>query len=205
MNYSDIVQVAMDYADRTDDTDVESRMDNFLRMVEARVNRTLQTGRQARRAHIYTTKDATFYTLPVDFAGMRNIVMKDLTTDHAGVVLDYVSPEMIQSYIRAEGAMPVYTIVAGSLQVWPVLDSKVLEIVYYQQLPELTTLAPTNWLTTAAPDVYIQGLLVEIMSFVRDHQASAMWDERFRATLAEMQYDDSLDRWSGPSPAVRIA
>ena len=205
MNYSDIIAIAKDYADRTDDADVAVRMDGFLRMVESRVNRTLQTGRQARRAHIFTSKDSTFYTLPVDFAGMRNIVMKDLTTDHAGVVLDYVSPEMIQSYILAEGAMPVYTVVAGSLQVWPVLDAKVLEIVYYQRLPELTALEPTNWLTASAPDVYIQGLLVEIMSFVRDHQASEMWDGRFRATLDEMQYDDSIDRWSGPSPAVRIA
>lgn len=204
LNYTDIISAALDYADRADDVDVVKRMDVFLRTVEARVNRTLQTGRQAKRAHIYTTQDSTFYSLPDDFAGMRNIILKDSANSHGGMVLDYVTPEVMVQHINQELTSGVYTIMACSLQIWPVINAKVLEITYYQQLVPLSADTPTNWLTRMSPDAYIQGLLVEISSFVRDQEATALWDTRFKQTLVDMQYEDDIDRWSGPAPAVRL-
>lgn len=204
LTYTDIVSAALDYADRADDVDVVNRMSVFLRTVEARINRTLQTGRQTKRAHIYTTQDSTFYALPSDFAGMRNIVLKENTLQHGGIVLEYVTPEVMAQHINNELKTGVYTITACSLQIWPVLNSKVLEITYYQQVPPLTAEAPTNWLTIISPDAYIQGLLVEISSFAKDQEAVDIWDTRFKQTLVDMQFEDDIDRWSGPTPVVRV-
>ena len=42
MTYNDIVNLTLGYADRQDD-EVATRMDNFLRVTEARINRVLMT------------------------------------------------------------------------------------------------------------------------------------------------------------------
>jgi hypothetical protein len=204
LTYDEIKATALDYADRADDTDVVNRLDAFLRVVEARVNRVLQTGRQSKRSHIYTNSGHSFYALPDDFAGMRSIVLKTTTSDNSGIILDYVVPEVMNTHINQNRSNGVYTIIGCSLQVWPVTDNYVLEIVYYQQLVPLSSTVPENWLTRMSPDAYIQGLLVEINSFVRDQEAALLWDGRFKQTLVDMQYEDDIDRWSGPAPAVRL-
>ena len=204
LTYTDIVATALDYADRADDVDVVNRMDVFLRVVEARVNRILQTGRQSKRAHVFTTKDSVFYSLPEDFAGMRNILLKETTQSTSGVVLDYVNPEVLNTYAANNSRGGIYTIVSCSLQVWPSEDNKVLEITYYQQVPPLSNTIITNWLSKISPDAYIQGLLVEISSFVKDQESMSLWDSRFRQTLVDMQYEDDIDRWSGPTPSTRV-
>lgn len=204
LTYTDIIATALDYADRADDADVVNRMDVFLRVVEARVNRILQTGRQSKRAYVFTTNDNIFYSLPEDFAGMRNILLKDAAQSTSGIVLDYVNPEVFNTYAANNSRSGIYTIVSCSLYVWPYEDNKVLEITYYQQVPPLSETITTNWLSKISPDAYIQGLLVEISSFVKDQESMSLWDSRFRQTLVDMQYEDDIDRWSGPTPSTRV-
>jgi len=80
---------------------------------------------------------------------------------------------------------------------------KIIEIVYYQKLVPLTSLATTNWLSASHPDVYTFGLLVEISSFVKDAEAKALWDARFMDAVAAIQTDDDRIRWSGTPLTIR--
>lgn len=205
MNYAAITDVALRYADRQDDPTVTTRIDDFLRLVEARVNRVLQTGNQAKRAYLQTSADKTFYGLPLNYAGMRNIYIKETADDSSGITLDYVTPEYYNRAVSGGSSEYMYTVVGGALQIWPKQDSKVIEMVYYQQLDPLTSSSTTNWLSNKSPDVYIQGLLVEIFTFVRDTEGSSIWEGRFKESLADMAQEDYIDRWSGPTPVIRLA
>lgn len=202
MNYSEIVSTALAYSDRADSVDVSSNIDNFLRIVESRVNRKLRTSNQTKRAQIVTSSSIDFYALPSDFAGLRNI---ESVIDTERANYEYVTPEKINVHISNNLSEKVYTIIGNSLQICPPLDDTVLEINYYQRIIPLTSTADTNWLSTVAPDAYVQGLLVEINSFVKDPDSAAIWEARFNTTVGELDLEDSKDRWSGPPPMVRMA
>ena len=72
MNYTDLVGAARAYADR-EDADVGNNMDIFIIMAEARMNRLLKTREQSTRAYVATVDDQEYYSLPPDYAGMRDI------------------------------------------------------------------------------------------------------------------------------------
>jgi hypothetical protein len=196
MLYADIVASALSYSDRYDAPEVVAQVDNFLRMVEARVNRVLQTRRQSRRAELVTTAGQDTYGLPPDFAGLRNIEYIVGTKKYP---MKFMAPEMLDIHALNNGATYAYTILGNSISVFPTDGNNIIEITYFQQLVPLTSAAPENWLSRISPDAYIQGLLVEINAFVKDAEASAIWEQRFRNTLADIQTEDSEDRWSGPS------
>jgi hypothetical protein len=205
MNYTNIVETALMYADRADDSLVVSRMDIFLRMAEARINRVLQTRNQAKRAYIAMRRDKVNYALPPDFSGMRSIVMmqdQDPRTPHH--TLEYVTPQyMAEMYSHGRLETPAYTILENIVQVWPPQHGWLLEMLYYQNVTPLTEQAPRNWIAAKAPDMYIFALLVEISSFVKDAEAAILWSKRFDAVIGELTDQDSQDRWSGTTPYIR--
>jgi hypothetical protein len=183
-------------------------MDRFLRIVEARVNRKLQTRNQTKRAQILMTENKEYYTLPADFAGLRNI---EMVRANARITMHFMPPEILNDYITGtqqneiSAARPAYNIDGNSLHVWPALGDEILEILYYQRIMPLSEAEPENWLSKISPDAYIFGLLTEINSFVKDGEAAGLWDSRFQVTLEDMALEDSIDRWSGPTLNMRLA
>jgi hypothetical protein len=208
MNYNGITATVLAYADRADDADLPRRIPTFMRIVEARINRALQTRYQAKRAYMTTRNDREYYALPADFAGLRSISMcEQVGVDYPRQVMEYVTPDYMNAVIRNGNTQssPCYTIIENSIQVWPRTDAWILEILYYQRIEPLTADNPTNWASQSMPDVYIQGLMVEVCAYTKDSEASALWDARFRATLDEISAEDVIDRWSGTTPQIRIA
>jgi hypothetical protein len=203
MNYSEISNLALAYADRSD-TEVTSKIDSFLKIVEARVNRVLKTRDMSSRTTIATVLDQEYYSLPTDFAGLRDIEFRDTATSDIRVTMQYLTPDQMNIVYSNGLSGHYYTLVANKLQISPTHDSgKIIEIVYYQKLVPLTSLATTNWLSASHPDVYTFGLLVEISSFVKDAEAKALWDVRFIDAVNAIQSDDDRIRWSGTPLTIR--
>lgn len=202
MNYTEVLSTALGYADRSEDADCAALMPGFLRMVESRVNRVLQTRRQCTRAWVPTVQDQASYCLPPDFAGMRHCELKADTT-LPGTVMEYVVPTTLADAMASGTNTPVFTIVENNMVVWPRTGGYIMEIWYYQRLVPLTSTEAENWLSKIYPDAYVQGLLVEINAWAKDPEAAAIWDARFKQTLAEMDLEDQMDRWSGPPLAMR--
>jgi hypothetical protein len=205
MRYADILATALATADRADDLELPAVIDGFLRLVEARVNRILQTRNQSRRATLVTDKDTRFYPLPPDFAGMRHIVLKHTRDDISGVTIQQLSAENMTRHIASGVHTPSYSIVGNDLHVWPQYEQHFIELTYYQRITPLGDDCPENWLSIHHPDAYIQGLLVEICAFCKDAAAAELWNTRFVTTTDEITLEDAVDRWSGPTPTVRLA
>ena len=206
MNYNDIVELALSYADRQD-LEVTSKMDSFLKIVEARINRVLTVRKMALRTQLIMVKDQEYYGLPSDFVGLRDIEIQNVDDANARTTLHYKSPEQMNEASRNRNSIDgiYYTIIADQLQVIPPQDGAILEIIYYQALPPLNnTSTQENWLSLSNPDCYIFGLLVEISSFVKDVAAKELWDARFQQELASIVNDDAINRWSGTALQVRL-
>jgi len=201
MNYSQVKENALLYADRALDPEVVDRIDSFLRIVEARINRAIRVGDMVVRSQIHTLKDKEYYGLPTDFDGLRSIdlIKKGVVVD----TLQYLNPEQLNN---ANKRGVYYNIVAGQLRIFPAQEDSTLEIVYYQRLPPLGvgTLLE-NWLSLKYPDAYVFGLVAEISAFAKDKESLVLWDARFKETINEVVHSDTDNRWSGTTLAVRTA
>jgi len=203
MNYTEIKALALSYADR-EDAEVSDRLDDFISIVESRINRVLGVRKMVTRSQTTTIKDQEYYGLPADFSGIRDIEMFDILAPKSRSTLKYLSPEQMNSIADLSTDFVYYTIIADQFQISPTQDGKILEIVYYQNLPPLTDVSPENWLTFYAPDAYVFGILTEINAFVKDKETANLWDTRFKETIDNLSNKDDTERWSGTAMQTRI-
>ena len=207
MDYDTIIALALSYADRESDAEIPLKMDSFLRITESRSNRAFRIGDQSARATIDLSTgdvDQEYFGLPADFGGLRDIEYKSGTSR---ATFHYLSPEQMNERYTANqtGSKLYYTIIAKQIHIWPVSSqSGTIEIVYYQRVPALTAIASTNWLSDDNPDAYLFGLMVEISAFVKDKEATVLWDTRFKESLSEIENDDLQERWSGTALQTRV-
>lgn len=206
MNYKEIVDAAKAYTDRYD-AELASSMTAFTRVVEAKINNALRTGEQSVRAQIWLKTGEEYYGLPCDFGGFRDVEILHEGQQH-GRTLVYLAPEEMNKLSRENssdrGRHHYYTVIAGQIQVAPPADHQVLEVVYYQRLPEINEDGDTNWLTEKNPDAYIFGLCTEISAFAKDETSFMTYDARFKEALGNITQEDQVSRWSGPALRVQI-
>ena len=206
MNYREIVDAAKAYTDRYDD-ELAKSMPAFTRVVEGKINNALRTGDQSVRAQIWLQRGQEYYSLPCDWGGARDVELLHAGQQH-GDTLVYLAPEEMNKVSRQNnsdrGRHNYYTIIAGQIQIAPPTDNEVLEVVYYQRLPELKNDDDTNWLTGKSPDSYIFGLCTEISAFAKDPAAFETYKMRFSESLMDITMEDQITRWSGPALRAQV-
>jgi len=203
MNYTEIQALAYGYLDRTD-VETTARYDDFLRIVEAKVNRVLKTLKMTSRVTITTDINTDYYGLPDDFEGIRDIQINGGKDNNKVVTVEYRTPPQINelSNITYPGAGIYYSLIVNQLQIAPPQDAKVLELVYYKKVPPLSLTTLTNWLGDDNPDCYVFGLCTEIAAFTKDGEAAQIWDSRFKEALSEIENNDQDVRWGSGSALV---
>lgn len=208
MIYSEIIDTALDFADRLNDAEVSARINAFLRIVESKITRTLQVQKMTSRTYLATLEGYEYYTLPEDFNGIRDVEIKDALDGERRTTLFYLSPEQMnnaQSNRSLIGSNAYYTIIANQIQICPPQPAgKILEIMYYKGIRPLSTTLNENWVSIYYPDAYIFGLLVQISAFTKDADALAIWKAQFEEVMSEIESSDSKVRWSGTALQMRI-
>jgi hypothetical protein len=207
MDYQEIIDTALSYADRAKDQEVIDRMDGFLRMIEPRINRAFQVRNMSVRAVVVCVDGQEYYGLPSDFNGIRDIEVYPVNEPENKDTLKFLPPEAMNNYQVTAGNRAIYyTIIADQFQIKPAQTSaNAMEIVYYQNLSELSSSNRSNWVSFYAPDAYVNGLMVEINAFVKDKEAAVLWDSRFMNSLKEIERNDDITRWSGTPLEIRTA
>ena len=220
MNYQQIVDTALGYADRQD-SEIVNNIPLFLKMVEARINRILSTQKMSTTMVTPLISGVSVYPLPPDYLAL--ILAGFVTTAPGLNVLAYLTPRELaesmlsdQTAINNQNFIPAYTVSGNMLKLNFVpsddyATNNSLSVEYYQQIPPLVPLDPlnpsvvdSNWISTLNPDCYIFGLLVEINAFVKDATAVPLWDARFKETLESIEVQDSTYVWGGPALTVRV-
>lgn len=208
MDYNDIRTLSLSYADRQD-TEVVDRIDNFIEVVESRMNRALKVSNMSIRSTLPLIADQEYYGLPSDFGGFRDIQINTAVTPETSQrrkTLKYLNPEQMNHRANSTGGFDqiYYTLAAQQLQIYPPQESGDLEIIYYQKLVPLSPANPENWMSQFNPDGYIFGILVEISSFVKDGTAAELWNSRYKEVVAEIENEDGKARWSGTPLEVKL-
>jgi hypothetical protein len=139
--------------DRTAETTV---FDDCISLAEAEINRRLALA-PVRPMHVRAaaTLDAEYYAAPSGIVDVENLRIEPdriLAT----------TPQNMQAMFEADdtlGQPRFYTEIGTDLRLYPAPDqSYAATITYWTKVPALTSVATTNWLSLAHPDVYLTGI-----------------------------------------------
>ena len=207
MDYQEIIGAGTAYADRKSDPEINDNLDLFLRMGEARLSRLLKVRKASVRANIITN-GTEFYSLPPDYAGMRNIQILPNDPTKRILIFDYLNPAQLlvkEQEDRPDNQLGFYTIIADQIKLSIKPSGSTLEILYYQRIPPLTSEAPNNWVSDDHPDMYLSLLMFEIEIFTKNYEVADGWESRLDKALGELVTTDITERWAGNPLATKVA
>lgn len=182
-NYTDILSAVTNWMARTD---LSGDAADFLTLGEARLNRELNPIR------LSTTITGT--------ANSRTIDISSLSCERP-ISLFLAQPGLneVELTPKSEGTFPHIT-VAGRPRYWAregadgntigfdrELDGDYPFRLYFDQSFKLSASAPTNWLLTNHPDLYLAAVLVWGGLFIKDNGAAAQWQAVLNASLPEVK------------------
>jgi hypothetical protein len=198
--YTDILAGVAAWLNRSDLTAV---IPDFITLAEARIARDMRLRRQVTNAALLTVGGAQSVALPADFLEIENISLSSASPVGA---LSVVTPEILDRRYPAghnAGQPAVYAMLADTLLFGPTPDAAyTVSLDYYKRFDALAT-APTNWLLTNYPMVYLAGALTEAWLYLQEDAKVVMWDTRYRAECATLQATDDAALYSGSSMRVR--
>ena len=197
-NYTELKTAVANWLDRDDLTD---RIPEFIALAEARFNRVLRIRAMESKQTASTVAGQQNLALPARFVQMRNVQINTSPV----TPMQYVTPEIFDRLYggSSSGTPKFYTVIANELQLGPKPDSvQTIEMLFYETFPALSDAAPTNWVITNAPDVYLYGALLEAEPFIMNDARVQLWATAFRQSIADIQEQDNKDRHSGS--ALRV-
>lgn len=201
-DYTGLVDTVISYAFRSGDDEFAAAVPTFIQLAESRINRTLRVAEMETAATITLTDGSG--DLPADFLEARRL-------DHGSSPygsLELVTPDFASDRygVNPSGIARQFTIIGTTLKTYP-SGTGDLTLVYYAKVPALTALAPTNWLLTKAPELYLYGSLVEAAPFMMDDARVQGWMTLFLGALKDLRSSDAMGRFSsarartsGPTP-----
>ena len=197
-NYSQLQTAVANWLDRDDLTD---RIPEFIALAEARFNRVLRLRSMETKQTASTVAAQRNYALPTNYIQMRNfqINTSPITT------LSYVTPEIYDRlWGGSTGGTPkFYTIVGDEISLGPIPGSVMtLEMLFYKRFDALTDVAPTNWLITYAPDIYLYASMLEAEPFIMNDERVSLWSTMLDKGIKDLQEQDNKDRHSGSAMRV---
>ena len=182
--------------DASDSPALAAAMPDCIALVEAKINRHLRTGDMETATTLTGTNGV--FTLPVDFGGARLV-----TSDTYGPLEQAGDEWAASAYPMDASTVPAYYAIQGNtLKTYPAF-SGILTLRYFKAVPGLSDVAPSNWLLTAHPDVYLFLTISEAYGFVQNIEAAQVYNQRGMTAAEEIKSQDLARRFINPSIRVK--
>jgi hypothetical protein len=197
--YAELQASIADWLNRQDLTAV---IPSFISLAEADINRALRDYRMEKRSTAQV--DAQYSALPSDWVEtIRAQIVGD--TSRLELVSDGALADMRAARNDAGGKPTHYAHTAGGLELFPTPDAEyTVEIVYFAKVPALSVTATTNWLLSAAPDVYLYGALTQSAPYLKDDQRAPIWAGLYQNAITNLNTASERARFSGSGLRLRI-
>ena len=207
-DYDSLQTAIAKYAWRTDDSDFEDSVPDFIAGVEHTINygMDLPNGDSIpplRVADMETTSTVAITsgagTLPTDYLQWRRVK----ANTSPAVILTASSPDLVAEYDSVGATYPkFFDIIGTTITTYPA-SSADLSLTYYAKVPALSDNATTNWLLTKAPMVYLYGSLIHAAPFMMDDARATIWAQLYKAAISGLTKTDVLGRYARASVTVR--
>jgi hypothetical protein len=197
--YAELKTAIADWLNRDD---LVAVIPSFVSLAEADINRSLRDYRMEKRST--ATLEAQYSALPGDWV---ETIRLQLTSGSRRLELasDGALAEMRGMLNDQTGVPTHYAHTAGGLELFPTPSgSFTAELVYISKVPALSDTATTNWLLSAAPDVYLYGALVQSAPYLKDDQRAAVWAGLYQNAITNLNSASERARNSGSGLRLRI-
>lgn len=170
--YAELIAAIKDYTLRQD-----APFDTFVRLAESDFGSLIKHYRAVKT--VTTPIVDGVVALPADFLEARTIKIDGQVAKPLG---------------NAGGSLEAseigYRHIGGEFRVVADIPVEDAEITYWSRVPSLTATAPTNWLLTYFPAVYLHSVLARFYRWVKDDQAEALEKQSFAEALAMLDADE---------------
>lgn len=140
-------------------------------------------------------------SLPADY--LQFIRVAESTTTRRNLVFMPSDVADVLYPTRSGGLGNHFNIIGTSIYTFPLVSNPV-EMVYYQAIPALTDLAPTNWLLTKAPGLYLRATLIQAYDFMKDkNDEMAKQVTMATALMAGLNRSDMMGKYARAGLTLR--
>ena len=192
-DYASLVAKVKLWLDRDD---LDAMMPTFIGIIEPYLNRTLRTPDM--EAVTYPVATGGVFTLPADCLAVRGVSV-------AGRPLDAMSPASQMAAFGSPqgivgGCATSYSIRGNVVTLAPggPTGTVTATLLYCQRIPALTFSAPTNWLLTSHPDIYLYGTLAQAEAYIENPDRAAQWTSLFDGAVESLVEAAGKTRFGGP-------
>lgn len=175
-SYPDLQAAVLDWVHRSD-TAFTTRVPDFIRLAEMRLNRDLKLTNNNIEVSLTSTPGSRFIAFPLD------------CNTPIDVWLNYYQPRKELSQCIPK-QLPVNTIVASQPQYWAAdglniafemaTDQAYPFVLRYQQQLNLSNSITTNNILSAWPDAYLSATLAEVALWTKDDAELQRWEAKYR-------------------------
>jgi hypothetical protein len=183
--YADLQTAIAEWLGRETDAALLSRVPDFIRLCEAKLNRDLRSNRMEKRATALVnmlSDEPEFIALPLDFQTMRRVRLNGVDGKPR---LEFMSGAQADEFRTRAGNAPgrpqFFTIFGDEMELIRTPDmAYTLEMVYRANIPALANDNATNWLLTTSPDIYLYGALLETAPYIKEDERINTWAAGFK-------------------------
>ena len=185
-NYTELKSAVADWLNRSD---LSAAIANFIALSETQTERNLRVRQMLTRADAII--DTKYSAVPSDFLQARTF---KLTSTSPVQPLEFATDDQMDDLDASNTApsRPLYfSMVGNQFRVHPAPDSSyTAELSYFAKIPRLSDAAPTNWLLTMAPDIYLYGALIQSAPYLKDDERINVWTTLYAAGLDALRVAD---------------
>lgn len=195
-DYTSLVDTITLWLDRDD---LSVQIPTFIRLIEPYLNRVLRTPDMDAMATPMLVDGG--FAIPTDCLQIRAVY-------YAGKPLDSLSPSsLLGQYMTNAGILngvPMAYSVTGARATIAPSATGVVMMTYWQRIPALTPVAPSNWLLSSHPDVYLYGALAQAEGYIENPDRAAQWTALFDASVKSLIEAAAAARFGGPVRARAV-
>jgi hypothetical protein len=190
--YSELKTSIGDWLNRSDLT---SAIPDFISLAEAQIERNLRTRQMIVRSTAYITTE--YAATPDDFLETKSFKLN--TNPPTPLQFETIdSMDNLSVVYTASGKPAYFSVVGNQFRFVPIPDTSYTgELTYYAKLSKLSASNTTNWLLTAAPDVYLYGALMQAAPYLQDDARITTWAALYKNGLEEVKTSDDRGSSSG--------
>lgn len=172
----------------------------FISLAEERISRDIRCRQMVTTASLSALTGVETVALPE-----RWIEGVSLRIETPRMTLDYLTPEMLRAEFGStySGLPSVYTIEGENIVLGPLpAQDYTLRATYYQRFASLES-TNTNALIAIAPSLYLFAALAESAPYLMDDERVALWENKYAATVRQVNATQSSASTAGTSMRIR--
>ncbi len=173
---STYAQLKLDVADFMHRTDLDPKMDIFVELAEAMINKDLRAMEMESRLPVVFTD--TFYPLPADILELRAVQVN--AAGRRLAVIQMTPQQLDVAFSFGQGAPKAFAIHGNEIEFRPGFGGGSPPVTYdgelsYYKRVDTLTLNPTNKVLALYPMIYLSAMMVQANMYVQDDKEMQKW------------------------------